>query len=138
MRNKASRSKGNLRFFRDTPKTLNSRQARFPKGNARFELGGLPEPPLGSPPGGIRSCDGWQLVFSAHSFLQIGGAQIFDEHAKTPAIGNRVVNRADQHLIIGSTPKNVDPIERAVEQIEGLGKSLECQLFEFVVRCLWR
>src|SRR3954454_14868737 len=129
MRNQASRSKDNLRFFRDTPKTLNSRQARFPKGDARFQLGGLPERPLDSTPGGIRSCDGRQLLFSAHSFLQIGGAQIFDEHAKTPAIGNRVVNRTDQHLVIRSTTKNVDPVKRTLEQIEGLGKSLECELF---------
>src|SRR3954471_3084860 len=138
MRNQTSRLKGNLRFFRDAPETLNTGQAGFPEGDARFELGRLPERSLGSTPGGIRNWEGRKLVVSAQSMLEIGRAEVFDEHAEAPAIGNRVVNRADQHLVVRSTTKNIDPIERTLEQIEGLGKSLEREPFELLVRRLWR
>src|SRR3954451_11936788 len=125
MRNQTSRSKGNLRFFRDAPKTLNTGQAGFPEGDTRFQLRRLPERSFRSAPGGIRNWEGRKLVVSAQSMLEIGGAEIFDKHAQAPAIGNRVVNCTDQHLVVGSTTKNIDPIKRTLEQIEGLGKSLE-------------
>src|SRR5436190_8447188 len=138
MRNQTPRLKRNLRFFRDAPKTLNTGQAGFPEGDARFQLRRLPERSLGSAPSRIGNWERRKLVVSAQSLLEIGGAQVFDEHAKAPAIGNRVMNRTDQHLVIGSTPKNIDPIERTLEQIEGLGKSLEREPFEFVRRGLGR
>ena len=40
-------------------------------------------------------------------------------------------NLDTKHLVVGSTAKNVESIERPLEQIEGLGKSLELELLQF-------
>src|SRR5439155_15432266 len=49
-----------------------------------------------------------------------------------------MVNREDHHLVVGGTAKNLHPVERTLQKIEGLGKSLQRKLFKLLRRRLRR
>src|ERR1043166_2600557 len=110
-RNEAARPKNHVGFLRYAPKALDSAKAGFPESDPWFQLRRLPEGPLGSAPGGIRSRNGRQFIFSARALLEISGAQIFNQNAQAPAIRDRMVNREYHQLVVGSTAQNVESVE---------------------------
>src|SRR6202011_6166224 len=62
--------------------------------------------------------------------IHVSRAQILKEHAQRPPIGNGMMNRKHQHVIISGETEHLRAIERALHQIEGLAENFLRQFFD--------
>ena len=107
-----------------------SSEIGFPESSAPFQFRGLPERAFACAPSGIGERHWWKSLVQTHQPLHIGHTQILDEHTQGPAIGNGMMNREDQNVIVGAPPKHFDPVKRSSDQIEWLAENLFRQLFD--------
>ncbi len=62
--------------------------------------------------------------------IHVSRAQILKEHAQCPAIGNGMMNRKHQHVVISGATEHLRAIKRALHQIEGLAENFLRQFFD--------
>ena len=59
----------------------------------------------------------------------IGGAQVLDEGAERPTVGDGMMDGENQQMVVGTAPENVHAIERTLHEIERLAESFLHQFF---------
>jgi hypothetical protein len=65
--------------------------------------------------------------------LHVCKTKILDEHTQGPAIGNRMMYREDEHMVIGPPSKDLGSVKRALNWIERLVEYPFCKLFDRIV-----
>ena len=81
-------------------------------------------------PRGVGHRDGRQIRILSTAFLQIRGAEILHKDAEGPAIGNGMMNREYQNVIVGVPAEQLDPIKRALHHVERRVKDLARERFD--------
>ena len=60
----------------------------------------------------------------------MSGAQVLDEDAETPAVGDGVMNGKDKQVVVRAATEHIHAVERALHKIEGLAEGLLHQFFD--------
>jgi hypothetical protein len=70
--------------------------------------------------------------------LEESKTEILDEHAKSPAVSDCMMNRKDQYMVIRAPAEHLGSVKRSLYQIKRLAEDLLCQFFDRVIASLSR
>src|ERR1700730_11070882 len=119
------------RSLQRVPEPPASSEIRFIDTGAPLQFRRLPERAFGCTPSRVAEGQRWKSLVRTDDPLQISSAQILDKHTQRPAIGNGMMNREDQHMVIGGPTEPLGSVKRSSHQIEWLAENLSLQLFDF-------
>src|ERR1700730_11241452 len=112
------------------PEPAASGEIGFPESSTPLQFRGLPERAFGRTPSRIGKRHWWKSLVEAHQSLHISHTQVLDEYTQAPAIGDGMMNREDQNVLIGAPPKDIDAVKGSTNCIECLAEDLFRQLFD--------
>ncbi len=101
---------------RRAPHPVRAREVRFPKVGPLLQQDWLPESAFGRVPGCVGERHRGQHFRRSHQLQDIGGEEILHEHPEAPAVGDGVMNREDENVIVGRAAQVDHAIKRPLQR----------------------
>ena len=99
----------------------------------------MPKSAFGRAPRRIGLRDRRQSLGRSHHYLDVSCEEILNKNPQTPAVGNGMMNRENQHVLVGRATQISHAVERPLHEVEWRAENLRGQFFDrFWSRIVWR
>jgi hypothetical protein len=73
---------------------------------------------------------GRKRIANSTQALQVSDTQILDENPEGPTVGDRMMNREDQDVVIRAAAHQLHPVKRSLHEIERLPEHLTRKILD--------